>query len=174
MHALALLPLAVLIWNITHNQLSVNPIQDITSRTGKFALLMLVLSLACTPIHAWFGFRPALRARRTLGLYAFLYASLHFLTFSVLDYGLDLTQIRDAVVEKRFVLAGLAAFLILLPMAITSTRGWMRRLGKKWKGLHRLVYLAGVLVVAHYVWLVKSGVRGPPPFGGVVPRAQRG
>ena len=167
-HVLALLPLAVLIWNITHNQLSVNPIQDITSRTGKFALVMLVLSLACTPIHTLFGFKPALRVRRALGLYAFLYAGLHFLTFSVLDYGLDLTQIGDAIVEKRFVLAGFAAFLILLPMATTSTRGWMRRLGKKWKGLHRLVYLAGVLAVAHYVWLVKSDVREPLLFGAIV------
>ena len=168
MHALALAPLAVLIWNITHNQLSVNPIQDITFRTGKFALVMLVLALACTPINTVFGFKLALRVRRTLGLYAFLYAGLHFLTFTVLDYGLDLIQIRDAIVEKRYVLVGFAAFLILLPMAITSTRGWMKRLGQNWKRLHKLVYLAALLVVVHYIWLVKSDIREPLLFGAIV------
>lgn len=167
-HALALAPLVVLIWNITHNQLSVNPIQDITFRTGKFALVMLVASLACTPIHTLFGFRPVLKVRRTLGLYAFMYASLHFLTFTVLDYGLDWRQIRDAIIEKRYVLVGFAAFLILLPMAITSTKGWMKRMGRSWKYLHKLVYLAGVLVVVHYTWLVKSDIREPLLFGAMI------
>jgi sulfoxide reductase heme-binding subunit YedZ len=167
-HVLALTPLAVLIWNITHDQLSFNPVQDITFRTGKFALLMLVLSLACTPLNTVFGFKAALRIRRALGLYAFMYAGLHFLTFTVLDYGLDLKQIGDAIAEKRYVLVGFAAFLLLLPMALTSTKGWMKRMGQNWKRLHKLVYVAGVLIVVHYVWLVKSDIREPLLFGAIL------
>jgi len=98
--------------------------------------------------------------RRTLGIYAFIYASLHGLTFVGLDYGFDLALIRDAIFDQRYVLAGSAAFVLLLPLAITSTRGWQKRLGKHWKRLHRLVYLAGVLAVVHFVWLVKD-IREP-------------
>jgi sulfoxide reductase heme-binding subunit YedZ len=167
-HGLALAPLTVLIWNIIHNQLSVNPIQDITFRTGKFTLVMLVASLACTPLNTLFGFKPALKVRRALGLYTFMYGSLHFLTFTVLDYGLDSNQIWSTIAEKRYVLIGFAAFLILLPLAVTSTKWWMKRLGKNWKRLHKLVYLAGVLAVVHYVWLVKSDIREPLLFGAIV------
>ena len=101
-------------------------------------------------------------------LYAFLYAAVHFLIFSVLDYGLDLSLIWDAIAEKRFVLVGFAAFLILTPLAITSTKGWMRRLGKNWKRLHYGVYLAAVLVIVHFVWLVKADIRRPLLYGAVV------
>jgi len=167
-HAGAWLPLIVLAWDVTRGNLSVNPIQDITFRTGKFALLMLMLSLACTPVHTVAGFRPALRMRKWFGLYAFLYAALHFLVFSVLDFGLDWGLIQREIVEKRYILAGLAALLILIPLAITSTKGWQRRLGKTWKRLHRFVYLAGALVILHYVWLVKADVREPLIWGGVL------
>ncbi len=167
-HAAALAPLAVLLWDVFQNNLSVNPIQDITSRTGRTALVLLVLSLACTPAHTVFGFKRALNVRRALGLYAFLYVGLHVFTFFFIDFGLDLQLIGEAIAEKRFVLAGFAAFLILLPMAITSTRGWMKRLGKRWKALHRWVYLAAALAVVHFIWLVKSDVSEPARFGIVV------
>ena len=167
-HAGVWLPLIVLAWDVTRGNLSVNPIQDITFRTGKFALLMLMLSLACTPVHTVTGFRPALRMRKWFGLYAFLYAALHFLVFSVLDFGLDWGLIQREIVEKRYILAGLAALLILIPLAITSTKGWQRRLGKTWKRLHRFAYLAGVLVILHYVWLVKADVREPLLWGGAL------
>ncbi|MGQ9904923.1 MAG: sulfite oxidase heme-binding subunit YedZ, partial [Anaerolineae bacterium] len=167
-HTGAWLPLVVLAWDVAHGNLSVNPIQDITFRTGKFALLMLMLSLACTPVNTVTGFRPVLRMRKWFGLYAFLYAALHFLAFSVLDFGLDLQLIWREIVEKRYILAGLAALLILIPLAITSTKGWQRRLGKTWKRLHRFAYLAGVLVIVHYVWLVKADVREPLLWGGAL------
>jgi sulfoxide reductase heme-binding subunit YedZ len=127
-----------------------------------------VLSLACTPASSIFGIRMAIRWRRPLGLYAFLYAALHFTTFVFLDYGLDPVLLREAIFEKRYALVGFAAFLLLIPLAITSTKGWMRRLGKRWKKLHRLVYPAALLVVVHYVWLVKSDIRVPLGYGVVI------
>jgi sulfoxide reductase heme-binding subunit YedZ len=167
-HVGALAPLAVLLWDGLHGDLTANPIQAITSRTGTTALVLLMLSLACTPANIVFGLRRALNWRRPLGVYAFLYVSLHFLTFAVLDYGLDMGQLRQILFEKRYALAGLVAGLLLVPLALTATRGWMRRLGKNWKRLHRLVYAAAVLAVAHYVWLVKSDTRVPYLYGGIL------
>lgn len=156
------------IWDIVFGRLSVNPIQEITVRTGKPALVLLVLTLACTPINSILGFRDALRVRRTLGLYVFLYACVHFVVFVGLDYGLNPFLLREAVLEKPYALVGLGAFLTLVPLAITSSRTWMIRLGRRWKSLHRLVYLTGVLVVVHYVWLVKSDIRQPLAFGAAI------
>jgi sulfoxide reductase heme-binding subunit YedZ len=167
-HSGSLLPLAWLGWDYLNNQLTVNPIQDLTFRTGKAALILLVLSLACTPVNILVGWRQVLPLRKPLGLYAFMYASLHFLIFVGLDYGFNWVLLPEAIFEKRYALVGLAAFLILLPLAITSTQGWMRRLGQKWKLLHRWVYLAGLLAVIHYVWLVKSDIREPLVYGAIV------
>jgi sulfoxide reductase heme-binding subunit YedZ len=167
-HVGALTPLVWLIWDYWFNNLTVNPIQDITFRTGKPALILLVLSLACTPVNMLFGFKQVLPLRKPLGLYAFMYVCLHFLTFVGLDYGFDWSLLYEAIFEKRYALVGFAAFLILLPLAITSTQGWMRRLGKNWKRLHRWVYLVGILAVVHYVWLVKSDIREPLLYGAAV------
>lgn len=167
-HLGALLPLAVLAWKYAQNQLTANPIREITLRTGRAALVLLVLSLACTPIYVVSGFQPVLRLRRPLGLYAFLYAALHGLTFAGLDYGFNLALIGEEVRQKRFVQVGFLAFLILLPLALTSTQGWMARLGRNWKRLHRLVYLAALAAVVHYVWAVKADVRKPLLYGAVV------
>jgi len=161
-------PFALLIWNYWHNQLTANPIQYITFWTGKAALVLLVLTLACTPVNTLFGVRQVLALRKPLGLYAFAYACLHLLTFVGLDYGFDVGLLEGAVLEKRYALAGFAAFLSLVPLAITSTRGWMKRLGKNWKRLHRLIYIAGLLAVVHFVWLVKSDVREPLAYGAVL------
>jgi sulfoxide reductase heme-binding subunit YedZ len=167
-HFGALLPLARLIWNFFHDQLTANPIQYITFQTGKSALVLLILALACTPLNTVFGFRQVVGLRKSLGLYAFLYATFHFLTFVGLDYGFDPSLLKEAIFKKRYALVGFAAFLTLLPLAITSTRGWMRRLGKNWKRLHRLIYLAALLAVIHFVWLVKSDIREPLAYGAVV------
>lgn len=168
MHVAALAPFALLLWDGAHNHLTVNPIREITFRTGRTALKLLLLSLACTPLNTLFGFKQALPLRRPLGLYAFFYATLHFLTFTVLDYGLDWELIKQAIAEKRYVLVGFAAFVLLTPLAITSTKGWMRRLGKRWKLLHRLVYVAAPLVILHFLWLVKADIRRPLLYGAAV------
>ena len=160
-HLAALTPLAVLLWDMWQGNLSVNPIQDITFRTGKAAMVLLMLTLAATPLNTVFGFKAALKVRRALGLYAFLYASLHFLTYAWLDYGWDLRLIGLEITEKLYVLVGFAAFLILIPLAITSTKGWQRRLKKNWHRLHRWVYAAGVLVMLHYIWVQKADIREP-------------
>ena len=167
-HLAGIFPLAWLLFDFFTNNLTVNPIQAVTLRTGKYALIFLILSLACTPLNTVFHFRQALKVRRALGLYAFFYAGLHFLIFIGVDYGFDPVLLKEAIFEKRFALVGFTAFLILLPLAITSTRGWMKRLGKNWFRLHRLVYLAALLVIVHYVWLVKSDIRIPILYGFVI------
>ncbi len=167
-HLLSLVPLALLVWDGLHRNLTANPIQAIELRTGKYALLLLVLSLVCSPLSTVFGVRQAVRWRRPLGLYAFLYAALHFLTFTAVDYGLDPVLLREAVFEKRYALVGFAAFLFLVPLAVTSTRWWMRRLGKRWKRLHQAVYIAAVLVIVHFIWLVKADRREPLLWGSAV------
>jgi methionine sulfoxide reductase heme-binding subunit len=167
-HIGALFPLAWLIWDAYTGNLSINPIQDITFRTGKPALVLLMLSLAVTPVNTLFGWRQVIPARRWLGLYAFFYVALHFLIFVGLDYGFDWNLIYGAIFEKRYALVGFAAFLIMIPLALTSTQGWMRRLGKRWKSLHRWAYLAGILAVFHYVWLVKTDIREPLAWGGLL------
>ncbi len=165
-HVGALLPLARLVWYYWRGLLFA-PVQQVTSSTGKTALVLLVLSLACTPIHIVLGFKRVLRVRRALGMYAFLYAGLHGLTFVGWDYGFNLRLLRPAILDQPFVLAGFATFLVLLPLAVTSTRDWQRRLGKNWRRLHRLAYLASILVIVHFVWLVKD-LREPLWYGAVV------
>ena len=167
-HVAALTPLAVILILAWQGRLTANPIQDITLRTGQTALVLLVLSLSITPLYTAFTIKELLPLRRRLGLYAFFYAILHFLIFVGLDYGFDPELLKEAIFEKRYALVGFAAFLILLPLAVTSTKGWMRRLGKRWKALHRWVYVAAVLVIVHYVWLVKSDIRTPLLYGAVV------
>ena len=160
-HIAALIPLALLIWDFWQGNLGPDIIREATLRTGKAALILLVASLACTPIHIIFKFKPALKLRRPLGLYSFLYASIHFAIFIGVDYFFDLALIKDALLEKRYALAGLAAGIILLALALTSTIGWQRRLKKNWKRLHKLVYVAGLLGALHFIWLVKQGVVEP-------------
>ena len=157
-HVSAWLPAVYLIVAYLSDNLTVNPIQELTKRSGYFALILLVLSLACTPAHKLFGWRFALKIRRPLGLYTFLYAFAHFLTFAGLDYGFDLDLLPEAIFEKPFILLGATALLILLALAATSFRWWMKRLGKNWKRLHRLIYLAAPLVIIHFAWSQKGDV----------------
>ena len=168
-HLLAAAPVVLMVWDYSTNNLTYNPIREITFRTGRTALLFLVGSLAVTPVGAILGWAALRRFRRPLGLYAFLYALLHFLTFVGLDYGFDWALIQGALFQNRYALVGLAAFLLLAPLAITSTNGWVRRLGgRRWRRLHQLVYVAALLAVLHYVWLVKADVRVPLAYGAVV------
>lgn len=155
-HAAAWLPLAWIIWRLAQDNLTANPIREIQLETGRIAITLLFLSLACSPLYYLSGIEEIKQARRTLGLYAFMYAGLHFLNFTGMDYGFDVPAIVNAVGDKKFPLAGMASFLILIPLAVTSTSGWRERLGKKWKRFHRLVYAAAVLAVFHYIWAAKS------------------
>jgi methionine sulfoxide reductase heme-binding subunit len=155
------IPLAVLVSDYFQGNLSANPVQAVEQRTGLIAIAWLLLSLACTPIHTLTGFRPALKVRRALGLYTFFYAALHFLAFFVWDYAANVYFIWLDVGNKLYIFVGAGALLILIPLAITSTRGMMHKLGKRWKYLHRLVYLAGILVVLHFIWAVKADIRQP-------------
>ena len=166
-HIGALVPLAWMVWAYWQDLFLVDPIREITTLTGKTAIILLILSLACTPINTLFGFKQVLRVRRALGVYAFLSVGLNFMTFVGLDYGFDLDLLGEAIFAQRYVVVGLFSGLILLALAITSTRGWQKRLGKNWQRLHRLVYLAGILAVVHFAWLVKD-IRVPLQYGAVL------
>lgn len=155
-HLGAALPLGLMAWDWQMGNLSINPLDDLTDRTGVTSVNLLLLSLAVTPVQTITGWRSLAPLRKWLGLWAFAYAVIHLLIFVGLDYGFDWRLILlDGLPTKLYIVAGLAALLILLPLAITSTRGWMRRLGKWWKRLHRLVYLAAILAVVHYIWVAK-------------------
>ncbi len=166
--ALAALPAVVLATRAAANGLGANPIEEITHVTGAWSLRLLLLTLAVTPLRRWLGWAWLAPLRRTLGLAAFSWVCLHFLTWLVLDQALDLGAIVEDVLERRFVTAGFAGFLCLLPLAITSTRGWMKRLGRRWVKLHRLAYAAGVCGVVHYLWLVKADLLAPLLHGAIL------
>lgn len=154
-HLLALYPFLLLLWHYQHNQLGADPIREILLRTGEPALVFLILSLAITPLMSLFGWKQLFPLRRLFGLYSFFYVLLHLLTFVWLDYGLDWRFILDGIAKQNFVLAGLAAFFLLLPLALTSSKWAQRRLGQRWRLLHKLVYVAILLALLHFWWLVK-------------------
>src|SRR5271168_3385043 len=149
--------------------LTANPIEFITHATGDWTLRFLIITLAITPLRKILGQPELVRFRRMLGLFAFFYACLHFSTYIVLDKFFDMSEIWKDVLKRRFITAGFAAFLLLIPLAVTSTAGWIRRLGgKRWQALHRLVYFSAILAVIHYYWLVKSAVIRPLTYGAIV------
>ncbi|HSB89383.1 MAG TPA: protein-methionine-sulfoxide reductase heme-binding subunit MsrQ [Anaerolineales bacterium] len=139
-------------------ELTANPYQAVEQRTGRIALIFLMLSLACSPANLLLGWRQALRHRRTLGLYAFAYASLHLLILVGLDYGWSFRLLRADLETKPFIWVGAASILILASLAATSFVVWKRRLGRNWKRLHRLVYLAVPLVILHFAWARKANL----------------
>jgi sulfoxide reductase heme-binding subunit YedZ len=157
----ALVPAALLVSDFLRDNLGANPIEEITHRTGDWAIRLLLGALAITPLRRLTGLNPLIRFRRTLGLLAFGYASLHFLTYAILDQGLFLQEgvlgyVAEDVMKRPYITVGFTAFVLLLPLAVTSTKGWIRRLGKRWTALHRLVYVAAALAALHYLWLVKG------------------
>ena len=137
-------------------------------RTGKAAIIMLTLSLACTPANIFFGWKQAVVVRRALGLYAFMYVCLHFAIFVGIDYGFMMRLVIEEIIKRRYAVVGFLAFLLLIPLALTSTKAAQRRLGKRWKTLHKLVYLIAGLAVVHYVWLVKNAYAQPLLFAGII------
>ena len=167
-HSVALVPLALLIWAYWQGRLGVDPIGQMSWWTGRGALSFLLLSLTPTVVARVSGFRQVLRVRRALGLYAFMYAALHSLVFIGLDYRFNFRLILPDILEGRFMLVGLAALITLLPLAVTSTQGWMRRLGQNWRRLHRLTYVAAGLAVVHYAWRFKELRTAPLLAGGAL------
>ena len=157
----ALLPLAWLLYQALWGDLGANPIEEIIHQTGLWGLRLLLITLALTPLRRLTGWGGWLRLRRMLGLFAFFYATLHLLSWVVLDQFFDWPMMAEEIVRHPYITVGLLAWLMLVPLAVTSTQGMMRRLGRRWKQLHSLVYLIGVLAVLHFVWLVKADVREP-------------
>lgn len=153
---LCLVPLFFLIWNAFQGGLGANPIEKITHITGDWALRFLLLTLAITPARKLSGWSVLMRLRRMLGLYAFFYACLHFLTYLVLDQFFDFDEIIKDILKRPYVTVGFAAFVLLIPLAVTSTNKMMKRLGRRWKTLHQLIYVIAVLAVLHFLWLVKA------------------
>lgn len=157
----ALVPLAVLVRDAFGDRLGANPVEAIEHRTGDWTIWLLLASLAVTPLRRLTGWNWLIRYRRTLGLLAFSYVCLHFLTYLVIDQGfpiqgLTLTYVWEDIVKRPYVTVGFTAFLLLIPIAWTSTKGWIRRLGRRWTTLHQLVYVAAALGVLHYMWLIKG------------------
>ncbi|MGA9031322.1 MAG: protein-methionine-sulfoxide reductase heme-binding subunit MsrQ [Sulfuricaulis sp.] len=166
---LALMPLAFLVYRALNNDLGANPIETINRYTGDWVLRFLLVTLAVTPLRRLFGWNALLRYRRMLGLFAFFYACLHFLSYAWLDQYFVLADIIKDVAKRPYITVGFACLLMLIPLAATSTNAMIRRLGaRRWQALHRLVYLVGVGGVVHYLWLVKSDLREPLIYGAIL------
>ncbi|MDO9007285.1 MAG: protein-methionine-sulfoxide reductase heme-binding subunit MsrQ [Thiobacillus sp.] len=166
--AICLLPLARLIALGGSGGLGANPIEFITRSTGTWTLVGLILTLSVTPLRRLSGHADLLRYRRMLGLFSFFYASLHFVTYIWLDQFFDPAAIARDILKRPFITVGFSAFVLLIPLAATSTHAMMRRLGRRWQLLHRLIYLIALLAVVHYLWLVKKDLTTPLIYGAVV------
>src|SRR5262245_24576174 len=166
--ALCLIPFVQLAYGAYTDDLGANPIDTITRFTGSWALIFLLISLAVTPVRRITGWNDLIKFRRMLGLFAFFYALLHFSTFIVLDHFFDFDRILKDIVKRPYVTAGFTAFVAMIPLALTSTATMIRRLGKRWQQLHRLVYFAAIAGVIHFYWLVKSDIRRPAQYGAVL------
>ena len=158
MHIYAWSALAHLVFDYFFGYLSVNPIQDLEQRTGRAAITLLVLSLMCTPLNTLFGWKELLKRRRALGLYAFMYATIHVLIYLDLDYGLAWSLIFQNIVEKPYIIFGVITFLLLIPLAVTSFDSWKIRLKKNWKRLHQTIYLIAPLAVLHFAISKKGDI----------------
>jgi len=163
-----LIPLGQLLYNAWTDNLSANPIEFITHFTGDWTLIFLLASLSVTPLRKISGWNELIKYRRMLGLFAFFYAVLHFATYMVLDHFFDFPAIVKDVMKRPYVTAGFTGFVLMIPLAITSTAGMIRRLGKRWQQLHRFVYVVGIAGVIHFYWLVKADIRRPVQYGAVL------
>jgi sulfoxide reductase heme-binding subunit YedZ len=165
----ALVPLERLGWKALHDGLGANPIEVITHSTGDWTLILVLTTLAITPLRRLTRQYWLIGVRRMIGLFAFFYGVLHFLTYIWLDKFFDIHEMVKDVAKRPFITVGFSAFVLLIPLAVTSTQGWIRRLGgKNWRRLHRLIYVTGILGVIHYVWLVKADIRKPLQYGFVL------
>jgi methionine sulfoxide reductase heme-binding subunit len=166
---LCLIPFADLLWRFIKGNLGINPVETLQHGTGDWTIRFIVFTLCITPFRKLFKLPELIRFRRMLGLFAFFYVSLHFLTYLGPDQSFDLAGMWKDVYKRPFITVGFAAFVSLIPLAVTSTAGWIRRIGgKRWQMLHRLIYFAAVCGVIHYYWLVKSDVRKPVFYGALV------
>lgn len=166
---LCLAPLAWLLLGAYHHGLGANPIEFITHATGDWTIRFLVITLAVTPLRRLLGLPQLIGFRRMLGLFAFFYGCLHLLTYVWLDKFFDVHEMVKDVVKRPFITAGFTALMLMVPLAVTSTTGWIRRLGgRRWQALHRLIYVSAAAAVVHYYWQVKSDVRLPLFYGTLV------
>ncbi len=164
--ALCLIPFANLLWRIYTRDLTANPIEFITHRTGDWTLRFLLITLGITPLRDRLNLPQLIRFRRLLGLFAFFYGFLHLATWIWLDKSFDTEQMWEDILKRRFITVGMAGLLLMIPLALTSTSGWVRRLGfRKWQRLHRAIYFSAAAGVIHYYWLVKSDIRLPVVYG---------
>jgi methionine sulfoxide reductase heme-binding subunit len=164
-----LVPLGLLAWKGFHGMLGANPIEVITHATGDWTMRFLLITLAITPLRKLLGVPSLIRFRRMLGLYAFFYGSLHFMTWLWLDKFFDWHEMLADVLKRRFITVGMLGLLLLVPLAATSTAGWIRRLGgKNWQRLHRLIYVTALCGVIHYIWLVKADLRKPLQYAAIL------
>lgn len=165
---LGLAPLGWVGWLALTDGLGANPIEFLLHRAGDSALVLLLIGLAITPVRRLTRWNQIIKVRRTIGLFAFFYAFLHLMVYLVLDQGLAWEFIWEDVSDRLYITVGFTAFLLLVPLALTSTRGWVRRLGKRWQRLHRLVYVATGLGVIHFFWQVKADTYWPLVAAGVL------
>ena len=167
--AVSLIPLAVLIGRMLHNDLGTNPVETINRYTGDWVLRFLLITLAVTPLRRLFGWNTLLRFRRMFGLFAFFYATLHFLSYAWLDQFFAIDAIIKDVAKRPYITVGFTCFVLLIPLAATSTNGMIRRLGaRRWQQLHRLVYFIAIGGIVHYLWLVKSDLTQPLIYGAIL------
>src|SRR6202158_921659 len=165
----ALVPLGRLVWKALHDGLGANPIEVITPPTGNWTLILVLTTLAITPLRRITRQYWLIDVRRMIGLFAFFYGTLHFLTYIWLDKFFDVHEMLKDIAKRPFITVGFSAFVLMIPLALTSTAWSIRRLGgKNWQRLHRLIYFTGILGVVHYVWLVKADLRKPIEYGGVL------
>jgi len=165
---LCLGPLLYIILLTLTGGLGANPVERLTHFTGTWALNFILVTLSISPVRRLTGYHKIVQYRRMLGLYTFFYASLHFLCYFVLDQFFDFSEIIGDIVKRPYITLGLSAFLLLIPLAVTSTKKMMARLGKRWKQLHRLVYISATLAVLHFLWLVKADIREPVIYGTIL------
>lgn len=164
-----LVPLAMLLWNATHDGLGANPVEAITHETGDWGLRLLLITLCVTPLRRLTGWHELVRVRRMLGLFAFFYVCLHFSTYLVLDAFFDVRYILEDITERTYITVGFTSFLLLIPLAVTSTDAMVRRLGgRRWRALHRLAYAVAIGGVLHFLWLVKADLREPLIYLGIL------
>ena len=165
---LSLIPFIVIVYKIYFNQLGPEPVKEITHHTGEWTLIFICLTLAMTPLKRLTNLTIWIKFRRMLGLFIFFYATLHMLTYVVIDYRLDFSSISKDILTKRFIFVGFTAWLLLLPLTLTSSRKAVMLLKDKWKKLHRLIYLIAILGVVHFLWLVKFDITEPLIYAAII------
>jgi len=161
LHGLCLLPFAMLLWAAFDGGLGANPVEKLTHETGRWTLRLLLATLALTPLRQWTGLAAVIRFRRMLGLYSFFYLCCHFLIWFVADHSLSLDEMLEDIVKRPYITLGFSAFVLMIPLAVTSNRASLLRLGKRWKRLHQLVYPILLLGILHFIWLTRADYLEP-------------